>query len=184
MNTSLVEADVTPQILTKPRSAIARPVLLLLAVLLLTVVVAARGIRLGEFSYNVDETQHAVTGLYVADLLRDRPLMHLLQYTDHYYAQYPALSGVVQWPPFFYLWEGLSFLLLGPTVVAARISILFFTVVALSFFFLLVRELQDDWAAALATAFFALAPGVLLFEKTVMLEIPSLALSLGAIFFW
>src|SRR2546429_4744757 len=147
-----------------------RSTLMLVVTLILPLMAILHGIQNGEFSYNVDETQHAVTGLYVADLLRDHPLANPVQYTHHYYAQYPALSGVVHWPPFFYLWEGLSFLLLGPTVVAARISILFFTVVALSFFFLLVRELQDDWAAALATAFFALAPGVLLFEQTVMLE--------------
>ena len=38
--------------------------------------------------------------------------------------------------------------------------------------------------AAAAALMLALVPSVLLFEKTVMLEIPCLALCLGATFFW
>lgn len=148
----------------------------------LSVVVAHR-IYVGEFSYNVDETQHAVTGLFAADLMRDRPFAHPVQYTYEYYAQYPALSGVIHWPPLFYVVEGVFFLIFGPTVVAARLAILFFSLVGLTFWFRLVRDLLDDFTAALATAWLGLSPVVLLFEKTVMLEIPSLALCLAATYF-
>src|SRR5215469_15816634 len=172
------------EIVPKARANCWRSPVLLASVLLLATVVILHGLTRGEFSYNVDETQHAVTGLYVADMVRDHPLFHLIHYTERYYAQYPALAGVIHWPPFFYLWEGLSFLLLGPTVVAARVSILFFALVGLVFFFLLARDLHGDWTAALATALLAVTPTVLLFEKTVMLEVPSMALALGAIFFW
>jgi len=74
----------------------------LAVVLVLVSIVIVRGISKGEFSYNTDETQHAVTGLYVADLIRDRPFSHPIEYTYQYYAHYPALSGVVHWPPLFY----------------------------------------------------------------------------------
>lgn len=84
-----------------------RSTALLVLVLALSSVLIVRRIRVGEFSYNVDETQHAVTGLFVADFLRDHPLRHPMQYTYEYYAQYPALSGVLHWPPLFYLVEGL-----------------------------------------------------------------------------
>lgn len=161
-----------------------RSTALLLCVLVIAIVAIVRGIRVGEFSYNVDETQHAVTGLYVADLVRDHPFAHPVQYTYRYYAQYPALSGVIHWPPLFYCFEGLFFLILGPTVVAARLTILFFALLGLVFWFLLVRELLDDWAAAFSTALLALLPSVLLFEKTVMLEIPLLACCIAASFFW
>jgi hypothetical protein len=157
---------------------------LLLGVLLIAVVVTLRGVRLGEFSYNVDETQHAVTGLYVADLVRDHPLAHPVEYTYRYYAQYPALSGVVHWPPLFYCVEGVFFLVLGPSVVAARLAILFFALLGLVFWFLLVRELLNEWAAAFSAAMLALLPSVLLFEKTVMLEIPLLSCCIAASFFW
>jgi hypothetical protein len=157
---------------------------LLLCVLAIAMVVTLRGVRLGEFSYNVDETQHAVTGLYVADLVRDHPFAHPVEYTYRYYAQYPALGGILHWPPLFYCFEGLFFLVLGPTVVAARLAILFFALLGLVFWFLLVRELLNVWAAAFSATLLGLLPSVLLLEKTVMLEIPLLSCCIAASFFW
>lgn len=157
---------------------------LLLCVLAIAMVAILRGIRVGEFSYNVDEAQHAVTGLYVADLVRDHPFAHPVEYTYRYYAQYPALSGIIHWPPLFYCFEGLVFLVLGPTVVAARLAILFFALIGSVFWFVLVRELLNEWAAALSAALLALLPSVLLFEKTVILEIPLLSCCIAASFFW
>jgi Dolichyl-phosphate-mannose-protein mannosyltransferase len=157
---------------------------LLFCVLVIVTVTILRGVRVGEFSYNVDETQHAVTGLYVADLVRDHPVTHPIEYTYRYYAQYPALSGVIHWPPLFYCFEGLFFLILGPTVLAARLTVLFFALLGSVFWFLLVRELMNEWAAAFSAVWLALLPTVLLFEKTVMLEIPLLACCIAASFFW
>jgi len=160
-----------------------RTTALLGCVLLISTVTILKGVGLGEFSYNVDETQHAMTGLYVADLVRDHPA-HPVAYTYRYYAQYPALSGVVHWPPLFYCIEGLFFLMLGPTVVAARLAILFFAILGSVFWFLLVRDLLNDWAAAVSAVWLTLLPTVLLFEKTVMLEIPSMACCIAASYFW
>lgn len=168
----------------RPQPWTRRSALLLLCVLSISTVVIVRGIHTGEFSYNVDETQHAVTGLFAADLLRDHPLRHPVEYAYQYYAQYPALSGVVHWPPLFYFFEGLFFLVLGPSVVAARLSILLFALIGIVFWFLLIREVQNEWMAGAGALMLACLPSVLLFEKTVMLEIPCMALSLGAIFFW
>src|SRR5581483_7706491 len=157
---------------------------LLIVVLLMVAILAVRGIGKGEFSFNVDETQHAVTGLYVADFLRDLPLTHPVQYTFEYYAQYPALAGIIHWPPFFYLFEGIAFLMFGPSVIVARSTILVFALFGLFFWFRLVKELQNEWTAALSTALLAVLPAILLFEKTVMLEIPSLSMCIAASYFW
>ncbi len=156
---------------------------LLLFVLLVVTVVALRGIDQGEFNLNVDETIHAVTGLYFADFLRDLPLTHPIQYTYEYYAQYPAL-GLIHWPPFFYFVEGLAFLLLGPSAVVARLTVLLFALVGLSFWFKLITELHDELTAAASTLFLAFLPTVLLYTKAAMLEVPSLALCIGSIYFW
>jgi hypothetical protein len=64
-----------------PRRWTVRSFTLLLCVLFVRTLVIVRGIHTGEFSYNVDETQHAGTGLYFADLVRDHPFTHLMQYT-------------------------------------------------------------------------------------------------------
>ncbi len=156
---------------------------LLLGSIALVCVMACHNIGKGEFDYYIDEAQHAVTGLFVADFLHDLPLRHPVQYAYLYYAQYPAVA-ILHWPPLFYLFEGLSFLLLGPSVVSARLTVILFSVVLLYQWFLLVEELQDSYTAAISTAVLGLLPMVLLFEKTVMLEIPSLALCVGAIRHW
>jgi len=156
---------------------------LLVGAIALVCVIAARNISRGEFDYYVDEAQHAVTGLFVADALRDLPLTHPLQYAYTYYAQYPAVA-ILHWPPLFYVFEGLSFLLLGPSAVAARLTVTLFTVVLLYQWFRLVEDWQDSFTAAVSTAALGLLPMVMVFEKTVMLEIPSLALGVAAIRYW
>jgi len=156
---------------------------LLLCVLALATVVIVRGIHTGEFDYNVDEAQHGMTGVFFADVLRDLPLRHPAQYAYTYYAQYPAVA-IVHWPPLFYLLEGLSFLAFGASAVSARLTILLFSLLLLYQWFRLAEELQDSLTAAISTAALSLIPMVLLFEKTVMLEIPSLALAVAAIRYW
>ena len=74
----------------------------------------------------------------------DHPFRHPVAYTYLYYVHYPALSGVLHWPPLFYLWEGLVFLVLGASVVTARISILLLAAVALWVWFRMVEELESD----------------------------------------
>lgn len=156
---------------------------LLAAAVALVCLMAARGIHTGEFDYNVDEAQHAVTGLFMADALRDLPLRHPVQYAYRYYAQYPAVA-ILHWPPLFYVFEGISFMLFGASVVSARVTVILFAVVLLYQWFLLVEELQDSYTAGICTAVLGLLPTMLIFEKTIMLEIPSLALGVAAVRHW
>ena len=157
--------------------------LLLVGAVALVCIIVGRHIRLGEFDFYVDEAQHAVTGLFVADALHDLPLRHPVQYAYTYYAQYPAVA-ILHWSPLFYLFEGLSFILFGATAASARLTVICFAVLLLYEWFLLVEELQDSYTAAICTAVLGLLPNVLLFEKTVMLEVPSLALGVATIRYW
>ncbi|MGB9233568.1 MAG: glycosyltransferase family 39 protein [Terriglobales bacterium] len=156
----------------------------LVVTLMVVIAIATRGISKGEFDYNVDESQHAASGIFYASMLKDLPVAHPVQYAYAYYAQYPALAGVLHYPPLFYAVEGVVFRLLGASVVTARITTLLFALMACTFWFRLVNNILGEWAAALSTVIFALLPSVLLFEKAVMLEIPCLALSVGALYFW
>ncbi len=157
--------------------------ILLAAVLLLVTIVSVRNIHKGEFHLNTDEAHHAMTGVYFSDFLSDLPLTDPVGYTYRYYARYPVL-GLIHWPPFFHLVEGTMFFLLGPSVVTARITVLLFALLGFFYWFKLVSELQNEWTAAVATALLALLPSLLLYEKAVMLEIPSLALCIAASYFW
>jgi 4-amino-4-deoxy-L-arabinose transferase-like glycosyltransferase len=154
--------------------------------LLVCALVAALGLQnigRSEFFYNVDETAHAVTGLFFYDLLRDLPLGAPMEYTFRYYAQYPAL-GLIHWPPFFYFVEGVSFLLFEPTPVTARVVVLLFALLGVVYWMRLVAEEQSTGAAVLSAILLFLAPEVLLYERVVMLEIPSLALCCAAAYYW
>jgi len=156
--------------------------ILLLTLTVATLLITVR-IGKGEFNFNDDETQHAMTGMYFYDLLKDRPLRHPIEYTYEYYAHYPAL-GLIHWPPLFHLSEGLVFHLLQPSVIAARLTVLLFALLGLYFWFRFVAELHNEWIAFLATTLLALSPMVLLYEKVVMLEIPSLSLCIAATYYW
>jgi hypothetical protein len=145
--------------------------------------VLLRGIHKGEFSENVDETVHAATGLYVASFIHDLPWRDPVGYTYRYYAQYPSL-GIVMYPPAFYIVEGIAFLILGPSVVTARLTMIFFALFGLYFWFKLVSELEDEYTAAISTVLLAFLPSVLRYEKAVMLDIPLMAFCLAASYFW
>jgi Dolichyl-phosphate-mannose-protein mannosyltransferase len=175
-----------------------RPYIPLLAIGLIATLCIVRGITIGEFDFNYDEPDHAATGFFFHDLLLDHPVTHPVEYTYLYYAHYPAL-GLIHWPPFFHFCEGIMFLLFTPSVVTARVTVLLFALLGLYFWFKFVCESQDprtgdpstgnssignEWIGALAALFLALAPGVLLYEKVVMLEVPSLALCIAATYFW
>jgi hypothetical protein len=164
-------------------SASTRKWALLLLSLALVTVVLLRGITKGEFSENVDETVHASTGLFIASFLHDLPLRHPVRYTYRYYAQYPSL-GIVMYPPGFYILEGLAFLVFGPSVVTARMTILVIALVGLFFWFMLVNELEDEYTAALSTVLLAFMPSVLNYEKVVMLDIPLMSFCIAASYFW
>jgi 4-amino-4-deoxy-L-arabinose transferase-like glycosyltransferase len=172
------QAVASPRVLGRYRTPI-----LLLIVLALAAIVISRGISKGEFNVNIDEAYDATTGLYIADFMRDLPLAHPVQYTYAYYAQYPAL-GLIHWPPFFHFVEGLLFLIFGPSVITARIAVLLFALFGLFFWFKLVAALQNEWTATVSAVVLSCLPAVLLYEKAVMLEIPSLALCIAASYFW
>jgi hypothetical protein len=183
---AVVEERNAPAVAEAPPSVRSGPPsrwFLLVGAIALVCIVACRGIQRGEFDYYIDEAQHGVTGLFVADALHDLPLLHPVQYAYTYYAQYPAVA-ILHWPPLFYVFEAISYLVLGPSVVSARLTVIFFSILLLYQWFRLVEELQDSYTAAISTAVLGLLPMVLLFEKTVMLEIPSLALCVAAIRHW
>jgi Dolichyl-phosphate-mannose-protein mannosyltransferase len=185
--TNLAPALDRPQILNaiveKFGESRVRRAFLLGLTLSLAGVVILRGIGKGEFSLNVDEIFHACTGLYVASFLHDLPLRHPVAYTYVYYAHYPALE-LIAYPPVFYLAEGVSFLILGPSAVTARLTVLLFALFGLFFWFRLVAVLQDESTAAIATLLVAFLPSVLLYEKAAMLEVPALSFCLAAADYW
>src|SRR5439155_95601 len=102
-------------------------------------------------------------------------------YTERYYQQYPAL-GLLIWPPAFYGFEGVAFLIFGDSFLVGRLLVGVFAILGCVYLFLLVRRTHDQNIATAATLIFGLAPLVFHFSDRVMLEGPALAWSLMAAF--
>jgi hypothetical protein len=144
--------------------------------------VVSRGITQGEL-LSGDEPRHAMNGVFLRDCLVDRPWRNPLQYAYEYYAKYPAIS-FPHWPPFFHFVESIYFLVFGVSVWVSRLAVLSFAFLA-GYFWYRIAERQGPRNLALLSAFiFPLLPFMLQYERTTMLEIPALALCLGAIHFW
>lgn len=132
---------------------------------------------------NNDETRHVMTGVFVRDALHDLPqsATHPKQYAVRYYLQYPAL-GLLIWPPFFYLVEGVVMTLFGTSYVTARALVALFAVIAAVYSYRLALRTHGPRVAAFALAVFGLAPLVFDLSRYVLLEVPTLALVLAAVF--
>jgi hypothetical protein len=146
-------------------------------------VLISLGIGSGEFHFFGDEMRHAMTGVFFRDLMADFPWRNPVQYTMEYYAKYPAL-GLLYWPPFFYVVEGLFFLIFGISVVSSRLAILAFALLGVYFWFRIAERFGSRYRAILSALIFPLVPFMLTYERVTMLEVPALALFLGAIHFW
>ena len=153
----------------------------LVAVLLAIAIAQALAWRSSEPFYNNDETRHVMTGVFIRDLLIDRPLDRPREYAVQYYLQYPAL-GLVVWPPLFYGVEGILMLVAGTSFAVAKALVALFSALALFYFFLLVRRTHGLPAAAVSTLLLGFAPLVFLLSQHVMLEMPALAFALVAVF--
>jgi hypothetical protein len=134
------------------------------------------------FYYN-DETRHVMTGVFIRDVLSDLPasLVDPNGYAIRYYAQYPAL-GLLTWPPLFYLIEGTVMAAFGTSFLVSRLVVGLFALLASWYAFRLVRRSHQPWIAALVVLLIGFSPVVYEHSRRVMLEIPTLALVLAAIY--
>lgn len=162
----------------RPRLA---TVLLLLGLLAPLVLAHALRYQATEPFYNNDETRHVMTGVFFRDLFADRPVADLPDYALRYYVQYPAL-GLLVWPPFFYVVEGLFMLAFGTSVVTAKVLVALFAAAACVYLFLLAERTHGRPVAAVAVLLFGFAPLVFAFSRQVMLEVPTVACALAAVY--
>lgn len=137
--------------------------------------------RASEPFYYNDETRHVMTGLYFKDLLHDMPVGSLREYTVAYYLQYPAL-GLLVWPPLFHALEGAAMSVFGTSPLVPLALVGLFAAAACAYLFLLVLRTHDLAAAAAAVLVFGLSPMVFEYSHYVMLEVPTLALALAAVY--
>lgn len=150
--------------------------------ILVTVVLSTKGITQGDFWFS-DDTRHAMDGVFVLDFFKDFPIFNSYDYISQYYTKYPAL-GLGVYPPFFALVEAVFFGLFGISVITAKLTILFFAIIAVIFWFRLVRLIFDEKVAFYSTLLFITTPLIVKWSRAVMLEIPTLAMMIMSAYFF
>lgn len=167
--------------LRSARSRLARGALaLLLAILALLL---SRGLSRGEPYYFNDETRHVMNGAFVRDLLADRPLDDPLRYAYEYYAKYPA-TALPHWPPLFPALEGILFFAFGLHFWLARLLVLGFALMGAYYWYRIAEGEGPIYRAWFSALLVFTLPFIQLYSSIVMLEIPLLGLSMGAIYYW
>lgn len=126
----------------------------------------------GEFWWS-DAPRHALNGVFLGDLVSAWPSDPKAWAID-YYVKHPALT-ILFYPPLFYLLSAPFFLLFGVShATALAVVELHYFALSLAIFFLTRRWVGPIAAIALGLSIMA-APGVALWGRQVMLEVPSLA---------
>ena len=98
--------------------------LYLLFLLITLALILGPALDVGGFWWT-DESRHAMDGIYILDVFRDRPFFNLYEYTVQYFARYPAL-GLSWYPPFFAFIESLVYAVIGISEFSARVTVLLF----------------------------------------------------------
>ncbi len=151
---------------------------------IVTLLLSTKGITdEGTVSLQGDPPRHMMNGVYFYDLLKDLPITNPIEYTLQYFARYPALSlghhplllGVAEVP--FYTVFGVS-------VFSARLTIVFFTLLAVIVWFLLIRSMYDEKVAFFSSLLFVTTPFISDFSRVVMTEIPTLSLIIVSTYFF
>jgi len=131
-----------------------------------------------------DASRHAMDGAFYLDLLSGQvPLAHFPDGIWQYEAHHPAIKPH-EYPPVFALVEALCFAVFGISFWAARLAVILFAALALFFTLrLITRSHGENWGF-LAAALLLLSPSFFRWGREVMLEVPALAMTLGAVYFY
>src|SRR3989338_3944701 len=149
-------------------------------IILVTVLILGKGINTSEF-LSADAAHHGMDGIFVLDFVRDHPVFNIYDYAVQYYTKYPALK-IGFYPPFFAAVEALFYAIFGISVFSARLTVLFFAIIAMIYWFKLIRLIYNEKIAFYSCLLFITTPYVVEWSKTVMLEMPALAMIIVAVY--
>ncbi|NOQ64209.1 MAG: glycosyltransferase [Methyloprofundus sp.] len=157
------------------------PVSLWLALFLIAFLLL-RGLGNDSLGYP-DADRILMDGVFVHDFLRDMPLLHIYDYTIHYFAQYPALS-IGYRPPFFPLIEAIFNGTLGVTMSSSRLALVAFVLLGAVAWYRLVCRIFDANTALLSLLLYATTPFVVQWGWYTMAELPVLSMSLMTAYYY
>ena len=132
----------------------------------------------GDFWWS-DSPRHALNGVFVRDLVAAMPLHDPAGFAMQYYVKYPALT-ILFYPPLFYAISALFFAAFGVSHAVGLVAVLaHYGALALGLFLLARRWLTAPVALAVGLLVMA-SPGIALWGRQVMLEVPAMAFAVWA----
>lgn len=136
----------------------------------------------GEF---IDAPHHLLNGIFVLDASHDpvAAISNPMSFGFNYYQHFPAVN-IGYYPPVFPIAEAAIMSVVGVSAAAGQLTVLLFAVLATLFSFAWFRLRFDDFWAAAATALLMLTPYLVYWGRDIMLEIPVLALLMGAMYWF
>ncbi|HYN05838.1 MAG TPA: glycosyltransferase family 39 protein [Vicinamibacterales bacterium] len=151
----------------------------LVAVCLLALYMGATALTDDRYaSPHGDMPRYLMNGVYLMDLVRDRPFANVntfVEYTRLYYARYPALS-LGHHPPLVSAAAVPMYAVFGISVRSGRFTVLVAFIIATLFLYRLTQAIYDPVVALLAAAIFATSPTIVQLGTAVSSEIPMVAL--------
>ena len=126
-----------------------------------------------------DAPYHAANGLFWKDYLLNLSF-NPRDYALSYFARYPVIAPT-KYPPVFYLLEAGCFGVFGPSPYIAKSLVLGFMLMAAFYNMAWCRRWVSEnagWGGVL----FVFLPGVVRWSHAIMLNIPAIALSIGALY--
>ena len=131
----------------------------------------------GEFWWS-DAPRHALNGVFVKDLIAAMPA-DPATWAMQYYVKYPALT-ILFYPPLFYAISAPFYAVLGVSHATALVAVLaHYFALALGLYLLARHWLGPLAAIAVGLAAMAI-PGMALWGRQIMLEVPSVAFAVWA----
>ncbi len=127
----------------------------------------------GEFWWS-DSPRHALNGVLIKDMAVAFPWRDPAGFAMQYYIQYPALT-VLFYPPLFYIVLAPLYALFGVShATALAVVLAYYLTFAFGMYFL-ARRWLGPWLALAVGISAMCAPGIALWGRQVMLEVPALA---------
>ena len=159
-----------------------RPAWYLLALIAIVIAVSSKGMLSEGTVIMGDMPRHVMNGVFLYDALRDLP-SDPLTYAYHYFVRYPALS-LGHHPLLLPIAEVPAFALAGISIFSSRLVIIGFTLIAVVFWFRLIRSLYDPHVAFFSSLLFITSHMVVRYSRVTMSETSALAFMMLAIYFF
>jgi len=126
-------------------------------------------------SMNGDMPKYLMNGAFFYDFLKDFSFSNPVIYAYQYFARYPALS-IGHHPILLGVAEVPFYALFGISVFSARLTVIFFLLLAAIVWFQFVKQVYDERVACISSLFLVTTPFIVSHSRIVMSEIPTLAL--------